>query len=76
MHAVKPFRLTWDEVKKIGRDSLTYSFAPEDLKRQMLTAYDRDITGFEQRFLVGDWAGELAKVQPEVSGYAKRNLLP
>lgn len=76
MHAVKPFRLTWDEVKTIGRNSLIYSFAPEDLKRQMLASYDREIAGFEQRFLAGGWAEEVAKVKPDVSGYAKRNLLP
>lgn len=76
MHAVKPFLLTWDEVKKIGRDSLSFSFAPKDLQESMLASYDRDIAAFERRFLSGDWSAELAKVQPEVSGYAKRNLLP
>jgi hypothetical protein len=33
------------------------------------------VAAFEQR-LSGDWRAELKKVQPVVSGYARRNLLP
>lgn len=74
-HAVTLFRLTWDEIRQIGRASLTHSFAPEALKQQMLAEYDRDVAAFEQRFAAGDWRAELTKTPPTPSGYALRNLL-
>jgi len=72
MHAVPLFKLTWDEVKQIGRDSLTHSFAPNSLKEKMLADYDRDIAAFEQRFTTENWQRELNKIKPEISNYANR----
>jgi adenosine deaminase CECR1 len=74
-HAVKEFRLSWEEVVELGRNSLAYSFAPEELKRQMLRDYERDVAAFEQKWLAADWRAELAKAVYEASGYARRNLL-
>ncbi|WP_035958816.1 adenosine deaminase family protein [Bryobacter aggregatus] len=76
MHAVQLFRLTWTEIKQLGHNSLTYSFAPEALKQKMLADYDRDLRQFEERFASGDWAAELSRIRPEISGYARKNLLP
>jgi adenosine deaminase CECR1 len=72
VHAVSLFRLTWEEVKQLGRNSLTYSFAPETLKKKMLESYEADLAAFEQRFAAGDWTAELGKVKAEQSGYYRR----
>lgn len=75
MHAVQLFRLTWAELKQIARDSLSYSFAPEAVKKSMLESYERDLAAFERRFQAPEWQQLLDKATPEVSGYARRNLL-
>lgn len=73
VHAVSLFRLSWEEVKQLGRNSLEYSFAPAALKQRMLASYESDLAAFELRFAAGDWAAELKKVAAEPSGYARRN---
>ena len=75
MHAVTLFRLTWDELKELGRNSLSHSFAPEALKLKMLTAYEADLARFEQRYNTSNWAADLDKQSPAISGYATRHLL-
>lgn len=75
MHAVQLFRLSWKELQKIARDSMQYSFAPQTLKDSMLASYLRDLAAFEKRMDSPNWASTLDAVQPEVSGYARRNLL-
>jgi adenosine deaminase CECR1 len=74
MHAVQLFRLTWEEIRQIGRDSLLHSFAPQELKVKMLADYDRDLAAFEKRFTAGNWRTELSRVRPAVSNYAKRTF--
>lgn len=75
MHAVPLFKLSWEEVVKIGRDSLVYSFAPEGVKARMLAEYERDVAAFVKRFGGADWRGELAGVKAEVSRYGGRTFL-
>ncbi len=75
MHAVKLFRLTWDEVKELGRNSLIYSFAQPDLKQAMFSSYEADLKDFEKRFNTDNWAMLLDAIKPSTSGYASRNLL-
>ena len=75
MHAVKLFRLSWDEVKTLGRNSLTHAFAEPQLKQAMLATYERDLAAFEKRFDTANWDKVLEAIQPAISGYAKRNLL-
>ncbi|MCX6611839.1 MAG: adenosine deaminase [Acidobacteria bacterium] len=75
MHAVKLFRLSWDEVKTLGRNSLSYSFAQAELKQSMLASYEKALQDFEKRFDSADWAKALDAIQPATSGYARRNLL-
>lgn len=72
--AVKHFNLTWAEIRQIGRDSLQYSFAPPEVKRLMLANQEIALQKFEARF-AREFAAPLGKVQPEVSGYARRQLL-
>jgi adenosine deaminase CECR1 len=74
-HAVKEFRLTWAEVTSLGRMSLEHSFAPEILKKKMLSDYEREIAAFEMKWAKGDWRKELEGTPAAPSGYARRNLL-
>lgn len=75
MHAVTLFRLSWQELKQLGRNSLSYSFAPLELKQKMLADYEADLLRFEQRFNTATWAADLDRQTPATSGYAKRNWL-
>ena len=68
--AVTTFRLSWSEIVQLGRNSLTFSFADPELKKQMLNEYDGAVEKFEKRFSSGDWKTQLPK--PLVSGYAGR----
>jgi adenosine deaminase CECR1 len=47
--AVREFNLSWDEVKLLSRNSLTYSFVEDDVKTQLLETYDDRIGVFETR---------------------------
>lgn len=75
MHAVTLFRLSWQELKQLARNSLSYSFAPADLKETMLATYEADLANFERRFNTTNWGDDLDKLSPAISGYATRNLL-
>jgi adenosine deaminase CECR1 len=75
MHAVKLFRLSWEEVQSLGRNSLNHAFAQPELKQAMLASYERDLDAFEKRFDTANWDKALDALQPAISGYAKRNLL-
>jgi len=46
--AVSEFNLTWDEVKKLTRNSLQYSFLPPQLKLAKLQEFDSRIAKFER----------------------------
>jgi adenosine deaminase CECR1 len=72
--AVRHYGLTWAEIMELGRNSLRYSFAPEEVKRLMLANYEIALRAFEGRFR-GNFADAVAKVRPEPSGYARRVLL-
>jgi adenosine deaminase CECR1 len=72
MHAVSLFKLTWDEVKQLGRDSLAYSFAPPELKASLLRSYSQAIARFEARFTPANWQSEISKITPQTSPYARR----
>jgi adenosine deaminase CECR1 len=71
--AVKAFRLSWEEVVKLGRNSLEHAFAPEALKRTLLNNYRVAVAAFEQKFGGENWRERLPAAQ--ASGYAKRKLL-
>jgi adenosine deaminase CECR1 len=71
--AVKLYDLTWPEIRRMGRDSLRYSFASDETKRLMLANFKIAMGNFEAKF-GKDWALALNQVRPEVSGYARHQL--
>src|SRR6202022_379182 len=48
--AIKNFNLSWDEVVQVGQNSLEYSFAQPDIKKQLLQSYFDAVAKFEKRF--------------------------
>ena len=72
--AVTTYNLTWDEIVQIGRNSLQYSFVEPPVKERLVAEYEKAVQEFERRYNVEDWRGVVARVHPEVSGYAARNL--
>jgi adenosine deaminase CECR1 len=70
--AVTNFQLTWEEIVRLGRASLTHSFAAEPLKTRMLREYDAAVAAFELRYGGADWRTVLGQVRPLTSGYANR----
>lgn len=75
MHAVSLYKLTWEEIKQLGRNSLSYSFAPAALKQKLLADYERDLQAFELRYAAPEWRREIGKLRPEISNYARRTFL-
>lgn len=51
--AVTEFNLSWDEVKRLSRNSLHYSFAPEPVKIAMLDSLNKKLATFESRMKSG-----------------------
>lgn len=73
--AVTTFRLSWEEVVQLGRNSLTHSFAPDDVKQKLLADYEARVAAFVARYGTGTVAEalvRLATVRPVTYGYAKR----
>jgi len=46
--AVTEFDLSWEEVKRLSRNSLRYSFLEEERKADLLAMYERRIRQFER----------------------------
>ena len=72
--AVTLYNLSWDEVVRIGRYSLEFSFAEPALKQKLLASYDADVAAFVQKHDREDWRGSLKSVHAAPSGYASRRL--
>jgi adenosine deaminase CECR1 len=66
--AVKEFNLSWEEIVKLGRNSLQYAFLDPATKARLLADYDRRIAAFAQRFQKDGWAG-LRRVEPVSYGF-------
>jgi adenosine deaminase CECR1 len=77
--AVKEFNLSWEEIVKLGRNSLQYSFLDEPTKQRLVADYNRRIAAFAQQFQKSGWAG-LNAVHPVSYGFLCRHyqvcLLP
>jgi adenosine deaminase CECR1 len=74
--AVTLYHLSWEEILRMGRDSLAHSFVQPDVKAGLLSDFDRRIAAFEARYgaVTLDGAlGSLASVKPVSYGYAGRN---
>jgi adenosine deaminase CECR1 len=61
--AVKEFNLSWEEIVKLGRNSLQYSFVQEPVKQQLLKQYDKRMAQFEKTFQAKGWEA-LKEVKP------------
>jgi adenosine deaminase CECR1 len=53
--AVKEFNLSWEEIVKLGRNSLYYSFLDAPTKERLLAGYDKRITAFAEAFRRKGW---------------------
>ena len=47
--AATEFRLSWDEIKLLSRNSLEHAFVPDELKNRLLQQYDERIQRFERQ---------------------------
>ncbi len=72
--AVTLYNLSWDEVVRIGRNSLEFSFAEPALKQKLLSSYDSAVAAFAKQYDREDWRDLLKSVRPTPSGYARRRL--
>jgi adenosine deaminase CECR1 len=54
--AVKEFNLSWEEIVKLGRNSLYYSFLDQPTKQRLLADYDKRVAAFAQQFQKKGWA--------------------
>jgi adenosine deaminase CECR1 len=61
--AVKEFNLSWEEIVKLGRNSLYYSFLDQPTKQRLLANYDERVAVFAQQFQNKGWAS-LSGVKP------------
>ena len=46
--AVKEFNLSWHEIVTLSRNSLRYSFAPEEMKERLLSKLNERLSKFEK----------------------------
>lgn len=70
--AVTAFDMRWSEVKRIGRNSLIFSFADDTLKNDLLRDYETALQAFEFKYNRSDWLPSMAALpDPKFSGYAR-----
>ena len=67
--AVKEFNLSWEEIVKLGRNSLQYAFVDEPTKQRLLSNYDKRVTAFAQAFQKKGFAS-LSDVKPVSYGFS------
>jgi adenosine deaminase CECR1 len=73
--AVRTFNLSWTEVVKLGRNSLSFPFVQSDVKAKLLADYEAGVAAFEEKYGTGsapEALAQLASVNPVAYGYAKR----
>jgi adenosine deaminase CECR1 len=70
--AVKEFNLSWEEIVKLGRNSLYYSFLDEPTKQRLLANYDKRIAAFANNFQRKGW-DSLKPVNPVSYGFLCRH---
>jgi adenosine deaminase CECR1 len=70
--AVSLFNLTWDEIVRMGRWSLEFSFAEPKLKAQLLRRYESKVADFVNAYSSSDWETTLSGVKPQRSGSTER----
>ena len=70
--AVKEFNLSWEEIEKLGRNSLYYSFLDEPTKERLLAGYDKRMAAFAQSFQRKGWDA-LGDAKPVSYGFLCRH---
>jgi adenosine deaminase len=70
--AVKEFNLSWEEIVKLGRNSLYYSFLDAPTKQRLLAGYDKRITAFADAFQRKGWDA-LGDAKPVSYGFLCRH---
>jgi adenosine deaminase CECR1 len=60
--------LSWEEIVKLGRNSLQYSFLDEPTKQRLLANYDKRIAVFATQFQKKGWAS-LSDAKPVSYGF-------
>jgi adenosine deaminase CECR1 len=70
--AVKEFNLSWEEIVKLGRNSLYYSFVDPPTKERLLAGYDKRIAAFAEDFRRKGWDG-LRDTKPVSYGFLCRH---
>ena len=70
--AVKEFNLSWEEIVKLGRNSLYYSFLDAPTKERLLAGYDKRMQAFAQAFQRKGWDA-LGDTQPVSYGFLCRH---
>jgi adenosine deaminase CECR1 len=61
--AVREFNLSWEEIVRLGRNSLQYAFVDEPTKQRLLANYDKRVAAFAQSFQKKGWTS-LNEVKP------------
>ena len=72
--AVSRFNLSWEEIVRMGRQSLEFSFAPRGLKARMRQTFDARTARFEKDYVDGDWTRRVRQVPATTYDYGKRHL--
>lgn len=62
--AVRRFRLSWDEIRRIGRASLEHAFVDDETKARLLAGYDASLSDFER-----NWREKMNAATVTPSGY-------
>jgi adenosine deaminase CECR1 len=70
--AVREFNLSWEEIVKLGRNSLSYSFLDDHTKQRLLANYDKRVTAFAEEFRRGGWSS-LSNTKPVSYGFLCRH---
>lgn len=69
--AVKEFDVTWNEIRKLSRNSIAYAFIDDALKNELLTQLDKRLTRFERAYRKGGLKSA-ATVEPQYRGFLCR----
>ncbi len=72
--AVTNFNLSWEEIVKMGKYTLKFSFAQPDVKRRLLESYREKMAAFARKYSTGDWRKPLKSVKAVTHGYGKKRL--
>jgi adenosine deaminase CECR1 len=70
--ATHEFNLSWEEIVRLSRNSLEYSFLDEPTRRKLLAAYDKRINVFAAQFQKKGWAS-LNDANPVSYGFMCRH---